>query len=197
MENSRRSMEKRPGKRFRRAIGRGCALPAEGPAGQGRLPPDQDGVCRGERQGNCDDRPVRAKAVAGPLAGGWAQRFYNATWEPFMPQCSGSGTMIMADGNKLTPLDYAAPAGDAVPAKCRGWGCALAFVVFMAAALAGVGSDLVRIPVAKKAVLSAAMLVVFALLTHGLPGGSRGYRVLYALWVFFTLLQACSMWFWN
>lgn len=72
------------------------------------------------------------------------------------------------DKPRETPvLDYGRPQSDPRSPRCRRWGCALAIASFMALCFAGVGSDFVRIPAPKKIALTAGVLVVLALLTHG------------------------------
>ena len=96
-------------------------------------------------------------------------------------------------------LDYANPRDDA-RSRTR-WDCAILITANVLACLwplvagfAGVSSDYVRIPLAKKVALSTSALVISVLLlaVHGRPRpGCAISFVLLALWL------VAVMWFWN
>lgn len=101
-----------------------------------------------------------------------------------------------ADGPRI--LDYARPGLlPRRPAKYLGVTIALAVGLQIAISVAGVSSDRIRIPLAKKIALTLAAAVIITLITRAVHRRRFGCAVLALLYALWTAMNIAVMWFWN
>ena len=108
--------------------------------------------------------------------------------------------LVDQPANKPPVLDYARPELQAAPrgrTKYLGRIIALAVAMHLVLMFSGVSSDRVRIPLAKKVVLTLASAAITTLVIRATHGRAKGCAFLTIVFVLYTAMAVGVMWFWN